>query len=261
MAIIRNHPIWHSVRTALSRLRSWETILSLQQQTCFSCGMAHKGANPLLPLCRACLAAIPWITEVVCAKCGRYESCPDCARGAETYLLRNRSAVRYTPGMKEWLALYKYRGRETMRQVIGPMLLHAYHLHGKEEPCPDFVQEMITFVPLSEERLSERGFNQAEQMAAELGKLTRLPVLPLLKRTAHTGKQSFKARMQRIDDLKGVFALEPRGVSRLQALIRGGPVRLYIVDDVYTTGSTLNECARTIRSQIEVQVCGLCWAR
>lgn len=215
----------------------------------------------MLPLCRACFAAIPWITEVVCSKCGRYESCPDCDRRTESYLLRNRSAVRYTLSMKEWLAVYKYRGRETMRQVIGPMLLHAYHLHGKEEPCPVSAQEMITFVPLSEERLSERGFNQAEQMAAELGRLTRLPVIPLLKRMTHTGKQSFKARMQRLDDLKGVFALDPRGLSQVHAATRDGPVRLYIVDDVYTTGSTLNECARTIRSQIEAQVCGICWAR
>lgn len=166
--------------------------------------------------------------------------------------------------MKSWLALYKYRGKESLRGVLGSMLLHAYHLHRlaleqRGSAKPD--QAYITFVPLSEERYAERGFNQAEQMAVELSRLTGVPVLPLLRRTRHTAKQSFKARSERLDDMQGVFEVMPAAVSQLLAEAGTRRTHLYIVDDVYTTGSTLNECSRVIRESLPVQVFGLTFAR
>ncbi|MCZ8523316.1 MULTISPECIES: ComF family protein [Paenibacillus] len=163
--------------------------------------------------------------------------------------------------MKEWLALYKYRGKESLRELLGHMLLHAYQLHRQAEEAP--ATEILSFVPLSRERYDERGFNQAAQLAMELGRLTGLPVLPLLRRTRHTGKMSFKSRQDRLQDLQGVFGAEPEGAEWLRQAGRHRPLRVYLIDDVYTTGSTLNECARTIREAVitPVDVCGISWAR
>jgi ComF family protein len=132
------------------------------------------------------------------------------------------------------------------------MLAYAFHLHGQRPSMPEF----ITFVPLSEKRELERGFNQAEQMARDLGRKLRLPVVPLLQRQRHTEKQSLKSRSSRLEDLQDVFSLIPEAPKQIQT-----PSRIYVVDDVYTTGSTLNQCAKTIRSRLDAEVYGVTWAR
>ncbi|WP_246314717.1 ComF family protein [Paenibacillus foliorum] len=165
--------------------------------------------------------------------------------------------------MKGWLGIYKYRGHEEMRRLIGSMLLHAYNLHKHEAVVGSAdCSEMITYVPLSDKRLTERGFNQSQQLAEELGRKTGLPVIPLLQRTRHTDKQSFKTRVDRIEDLQGVFAVDPSAKDKHKALFSSSKVTLYVVDDVYTTGSTLNECAKAIKKEFHsVDICGISWAR
>lgn len=212
----------------------------------------------------------------MCAHCGRGDACMDCTRPRDTVLSRNRSAASYDETMKSWLALYKYRGAEEMRKVLGTMLLHAFHLHRQADELESGglgvagarrsgqrqqVRELLSYVPLSEERLSERGFNQAAQLAEQLSVLTKLPVVPLLVRARHTAKQSFKARSERVDDLKEVFRLHLEGARALQAACRSGNVRIYMIDDVYTTGTTMNECARAIVSFFPVKVYGITLAR
>jgi ComF family protein len=162
--------------------------------------------------------------------------------------------------MKELLAQYKYRGNERLRGLMGHMLLHAYALHQAAVPDPNAVQ-VITYVPLSGERLLERGFNQAQQMAEDLGIAVKLPVIPLINRTKHTGKQSFKSRDGRLEDLQDVFAVDPTYASRLHKISRDQQIHLLIVDDVYTTGSTLNQCAKAVTSVLNVKVFGICWSR
>ncbi|UJF33233.1 ComF family protein [Paenibacillus hexagrammi] len=132
----------------------------------------------------------------------------------------SRSAVRYDEGMKEMLARYKYRGDERLRGVFGSMLVYPYRLLNAEtkklETDRRKTNKVITFVPVSERRLLERGFNQAEQMAVELGRQVGLPVMPLLRRSKHTDKQSFKSRSERIEDLQHVFEAEPDAMERLR---------------------------------------------
>ncbi|WP_281883065.1 ComF family protein [Paenibacillus sp. YYML68] len=243
-----------------------ERWLAPVQQCCLVCGKARNGsvrANRL-PLCSSCYEAIPWIHQVQCLRCGRGEVCPDCRRERETFFSQSRSAVRYDERMKEWLALYKYRGMETLAEVLGPMLMHAYHLHRTQPMASEqgVAQEFITYVPLSSIRYGERGFNQAEQMAVVLGRLTRVPVVPLLVRTRHTEKQSFKGRYERMADMRGIFAVDMRGVEQIRRLLKQpDPIRVYVIDDVYTTGSTLNECANVLRALPGVEVRGITWAR
>jgi len=252
------------VRRCLEWLAPLEKLLSGSKPICLSCGAGCDGSKPL-PVCSGCWASIPWITEVMCSRCGRFEHCTDCSRRETTYYSQNRSAVRYDDTMKEWLALYKYRGKERLRRLLGPMLLHAYHLHRRHpvEPAQrNPGAQWISYVPLSDERLRERGFNQARQLAEELGRLTGLPVVSLLRRIRHTDKQSFKSRAARLDDMKGIFEVDEEGLARIKAVSGStGRPRIYLIDDVYTTGSTLNECARTIREKAGVEVYGISWAR
>jgi competence protein ComFC len=110
--------------------------------------------------------------------------------------------------------------------------------------------------------MNERGFNQAEQMAREVGRNVNLPVVPLLQRMRHTDKQSFKSRNQRIDDLEHVFQPDEAGFQQIMDLQkRSNDLYIYLVDDVYTTGSTMNQCARVLKKRVGATVLGLTWAR
>ncbi|WP_143038131.1 MULTISPECIES: ComF family protein [unclassified Paenibacillus] len=143
----------------------------------------------------------------------------------------------------------------------------------------------MTYVPVSEERLAERGFNQAERLAAGLAAAVRLPVVDLLQRRINTTKQSFKTRGERIQTMQDAFAIQPGGIDMLLELYKAAkaasqsvqknmysraansyangeegsshvtpttegrpliPLRLLMIDDIYTTGSTLDACGQVI---------------
>ncbi len=204
-------------------------------------------------LCGSCRQAIPWIAYPTCRICGRAERCEDCIRRQVRHFSISRCAVGYDKPMKDWLALYKYRGNEQLELVLAAMLAFAY-----ERLCeaiqPDF--HAITSVPLAPERLLDRGFNQAERLAIRLANWYGLSYSPMLERLRHTEKQSLKTRRSRVVDMRGNFAAVSTALF--------SPT-IILVDDIYTTGSTLDECARVLQqaNQIEAKttVYGLLWAR
>lgn len=234
----------------------------------------HPAARAALSqLCPACLGTLPWIGSPVCRICGRPEACPDCPRREGRKLVFSRCSVRYDNSMKELLALYKYRGSEKLEPLLAAMLSGGYERMCAELPARDGSRppfDAVVSVPLSAERLEERGFNQAERMARMLADWHGLAYRPVVRRIRHTGKQSLKTRRSRLADMKGNFAADPAVAAlRDEAAARfgGGPLRLLLVDDIYTTGSTLNECAGAIREALSpaprprIEVYGLAWAR
>lgn len=230
---------------------------------CSACGQGRQypGWNPLR-VCQACFEAIPWIRAAGCSICGRDAACPDCQRLGPRALAMNRSAVSYDDTMRELLASYKYRGNERLQSMLGRMLVHAYGLYMLDPAIQKRGFDCITFVPVSPERRAERGFNQAEQMAVVLGEQVGLPVVSLLTRLRHTGKQSMMSREERMENMRGAFAVIPGRTAKLQTVLRRKKPRILLVDDVYTTGSTLTQCAEAIRGSMpQARVYGLCWAR
>ena len=124
----------------------------------------------------------------------------------------------------------------------------------------------LVCVPLSDDRLAERGFNQTELIARRLADRSRIPFVPLLARIRHTGKMSQKTRAERPRQLEGAFAcrdISGRESARIASLAgQGRPLRMLLLDDVYTTGTTMQECARAIRQAYPgAEVYGLTWAR
>jgi competence protein ComFC len=249
---------------AVKLLQSTGHLFSSSKQECLACKQQAVLDREKHGLCDSCYWRIPWIHQVLCPICGRYESCRDCARRGIAFFSRSRSAVMYDDGMKELLARYKYRGDERLGRAIGAMLVHAFRLL-QMEPSTSTNQSavrILTYVPVSERRMLERGFNQAEQMAKEVGKAVNLPVIPLLQRKRHTDKQSFKSRSQRIEDLEHVFELHEAGLQQVLDLSQKDEMmQIYIVDDVYTTGSKLNQCSMVLKKGLNCDVFGLIWAR
>jgi competence protein ComFC len=162
--------------------------------------------------------------------------CVDCYQREDTYFLANRSAVHYNGKMKAIISQYKFRGHETLSSALANFLEEAFHKYYILIPF-----DCITFVPLHESRLRERGFNQAQLLANQLGLRLKLPVKPLLTRIRPTDKQSQKDRRGRLQFLEGALQMLP-----LQAQI---PSRVLIVDDIYTTGTTMNACAKALAKE------------
>lgn len=217
--------------------------------------VSHRSpAHVLAGVCDNCLRQIPWIAQPQCRICGRPIACEDCKRKTGRNYVFCRSAVYYDEQMKDWLAQYKYRGKESLAPVLAAMLAFAYEnilREWRKREVQD-TELVITSVPLAKRRLHERGFNQAENIARQLADWYGLRYMPLLRRTRDTAKQSLKERRDRLLDMRGSFEWLP-------STARG---RVLIVDDIYTTGSTLDECARMLlQAHEEVEVYGLLWAR
>lgn len=249
------HRIWRRI------FRLGESLLGPTASYCGYCGVPiRRYASSVLPLCRRCFDGIPWIEEVKCAHCGRPESCPDCVRRGPSALQLSRSAVKYDERMKEWLAAYKYRRNERLQSVMAPML-HLTLKRYEADYGGKGAIDALTYVPVSSERLEERGFNQAKQLAERVGELAGIPALPLLRRDRDTARQSRKSRAERLRDLADAFSVDPEGANRLLKNASSKPINIVIIDDVYTTGSTLHHCAAVIAARLDARVYGLTWAR
>jgi ComF family protein len=128
---------------------------------------------------------------------------------------------------------FKYRKEYLLIETLG------WLGNRREEEKPDF--DTLIPVPLHPKRLRERGFNQALLLSKTLRDIPSEKIKPrLLKRIRHTPPQIRLAPDERRQNVRGAFALDTPGV------IRGKNILL--VDDVFTTGATVNECARVLKS-------------
>ncbi|BAU26551.1 ComF family protein [Aneurinibacillus soli] len=203
-------------------------------------------------VCQDCMSGFIRIEGPICSVCGRPwiqgEICRDCVRRTHQAFCQSRSAVTYNEKAKEWLARYKYRGDRVLAPVLAELLYEVW-----QREYASLSIDVIAYMPLHEDRLMERTFNQAEELARLLGERVRIPVCGLLVRTRATEKQSMKGRGDRLAALQHIFA--PAAVARSFR-------RVLLVDDVYTTGSSMQAAAQVIRQQwSQAEVYGITWAR
>ncbi|MEO7165521.1 MAG: phosphoribosyltransferase family protein [Spartobacteria bacterium] len=145
------------------------------------------------------------------------------------------SAYRSRGVVRKVMLDFKYGRQIHLRHLLGGWLaevLHDPRLAGRRF-------DLIVPVPLHPARKRERGFNQAALLARELKRRSRIPLGDVLQRTRYTTTQTQFDRSERMENLKGAFRLRQR--SSVQDL------RMLLVDDVLTTGSTLSECASVLK--------------
>lgn len=221
------------------------------------------GEDCLSFLCENCRSHIELIVGQVCNTCGRPDelgvSCRDCMYRQDRSFVFSRSAAVYNEAMKELIARYKYRGDRKMEEILGTVLYEGwkayYAPHMQSRPI-----HLLTFVPLHEDRLFQRTFNQSQELAEQLSRKIGIPVADLLVRDRATDKQSKQGREARLQALRGAFRYRP-GLE-VASSVTTESIRILLIDDVYTTGATLNEAARVIRRGLpNAKVYGLTVAR
>ncbi len=207
---------------------------------CLTCGSILEEHGPL-PLCPACEAGIRHIRSPLCPCCGiPFPStegpdhlCGDCLTAEKPYALA-RSVGRYEGTLLEAIHRFKYRGKPGVGKVLGKIMAD---FAGSIWDMEAF--SLIIPVPLHRKRLRQRGFNQAVVLARVIAKRFALPLdFTALRRTLPTAPQVGLGRQERSANVRGAFsAVRPERIAGR---------RLLLVDDVYTTGSTLAECASVL---------------
>jgi competence protein ComFC len=200
-------------------------------------------------LCAACLEKIQPHRAPFCPVCGRfYEGetknhvCGRCLVSPPPFD-RHRSAGRYGGILKDALLLLKYQRLRPLGPVLGGMAFEAARAETEFWRGID----LVVPVPLHRKRRRERGFNQSEIIAGEIGRRSGTPVNPgALRKTRPTPPQTSLEREERVENVRDAYA---RG---RKCAVSGRVVLL--IDDVFTTGSTLGECARVMRREGAAEV-------
>ena len=136
---------------------------------------------------------------------------------------------------------FKYRGEHHLRRALVGWLAEAL-LDPRIARRP---ADALVPVPLHPRRRRERGYNQAETCCRLLGRQVGLPVWPVLCRARYTGTQTLLSREERAKNLSGAFALAGGWMARRRKREIWG-ADLLLVDDVFTSGATVDACARVL---------------
>ena len=229
--------------------RRWRALLDtgldlLFPPRCAGCG--HSGT----PLCPACLESVQAVPTPVCRRCGTPGRspalCPHC-QGGDFQVNAIRAAGIYRHPLSTAIDQLKYQGQPNLAQPLA-RLMSDYWL-GREVSA-----DLVAAVPLHEDRLRERGFNQSELLAERFCRRTGLPLLapgPLI-RTRATRQQVSLNAAERQNNMAGAFAWTGPHLAGAKVLL---------IDDVATSGATLEACGGALRQAGAAKVWALTVAR
>lgn len=201
-------------------------------------------------LCPACRSRIDILRPPVCSRCGqriaaRYSLCAACWR--QPLAIDGLRAAAYFSGpLRSAIHHFKYSGRRALAAPLGELLYDGYAVY---QPPAD----VIVPVPLYGARERQRGFNQSLLLAQELGQRSGLPLaMGELARLRDTAQQMKLGRAERRQNVQAAFACTGNGLAGRRVLL---------VDDVCTTGATLEACAAALRQTGAASVWALALAR
>jgi competence protein ComFC len=214
-----------------------------------------------IPFCQACLSLLSQpLPEPLCTRCGR-PIVPSAVAGSASLPLCHlcrlsvydfdlvRSFGAYTTEMARAILLLTY----AEVTPIGPWAAGHLAQMVAREPAP-FLADVVVPVPLHPSRLRDRGYNQAELIARPLAQRLGIPFRSyLLVRTRPRPDKLRLTRRERWETVRGAYATQQGA--------RVDKLRVILVDDVFTTGATLDACSRALRAGGAVQVVGLTVAR
>lgn len=189
---------------------------------------------------RECSSKLKWITDPMCKKCGKpllseqQEYCYDCIRRFGSFE-SGHGLWLYDDCSSASVFAYKYGGKRVYADFYAGALLSRYG---------DWIQSLkaqqLVPVPVSRQKRRQRGFNQAELLAKRLGKILDLPVnAGGLQRIHSTAPQKELGREARRKNLETAFSAGEDAF--------GGVQRVLLIDDIYTTGSTIEYCTRALK--------------
>lgn len=202
------------------------TILKIRPPYCSICAEPFDALAYHDPLCRSCREA---------------KTNFDCARAAWLYEGATRAAIHRL----------KYDGKSALAARLAPVLSHTIRA---DDTLNSICFDCIAPVPLHKRRERKRGFNQSELLARSLAQELEVPFGNALQRTRATPPQVGLNLKERQSNVRGAFTITPGFTSPPNA-------HVLLVDDVFTTGATLRECATVLKKAGAKSVCAVTIAR
>jgi ComF family protein len=233
--------------------------------TCSTCGKRLGWRNsltpaPLAPVCTDCWSEVRLIQQPVCLRCGypisddsnadslssevdgdsseKIYYCdfclPQSLRENPLAFTQARSIFYYEGTIRHLIHEFKYQGKIRVGKFLGRSILTYWNPDSNMSSV-----ECIVPVPVGIKKLRRREFNQALILAREIGKKRKVPVYPFaLKRVKEVAPQMKLSRQERLENIRDAFRV--REGRKVQGK------RVLLVDDVFTTGATANECSRIL---------------
>lgn len=221
--------------TRLQKIKDRAEVL-LFPPRCPVCDKVVSGSTGRI--CKVCRKKVKYLTGPKCFRCGKKlndpekEYCEDCRKRDHIYTA-GRALYEYE-SIAPSLYRFKYQGRQEYGAFFAQEL--AYFLG-------DFIREIgpdgLIPVPMYPAKERRRGYNQAKVLALELGKQTGIPVYDgMVRRQVNTKALKLLNSEERLNNLKKAFIIDQNGVKLCKAII---------IDDIYTTGSTIDSIAAVLR--------------
>jgi ComF family protein len=216
---------------------------------CAGCGRYIKDFKYLY-LCTDCYGAIKKVPENRCRLCAKplasthAAGCRECAE-RKNFFSRVEPAAVYEGGLRQLIRGMKFYYKSSASGILAVLIM--------ERVDPGIFEgvHMIVPAPLSKRSARERGFNQTKLLARAVSKSTGIPVVMALAKIRETAPQNSLDRKQRLKNLLGAF----KAVCNVEGKT------VIIVDDVFTTGATINEAAKTLIAAGAAEVRGVTAAR
>ncbi len=163
---------------------------------------------------------------------------------------------------KKLIYQFKYKPYlKDLAKTLASILIEHFVLSGKNTN-EIWQNSILVPIPLNKKRLKERGYNQSEELAKELSAVLKIPVISdVLIKIKNTRSQMELKKEEREKNLEGAFKISARGGPALGGKNHFAGKKIFLVDDVYTTGSTMEECAKTLKLAGTKQVWGIAIAR
>lgn len=213
--------------------RFWRAFL--RTYNLLPCPRCHSGdGSGNNCFCPDCLSELPLVDPGArCRGCGgeldgALALCSQCLPEADRPWIDAVTVLEYRGEARKLIADFKFRGRVELARPLGILAASAFRAAG-------FEADFIVPIPLHWTRQLYRGFNQTELLGSIISRELDIPLCPALRRTSRGRKQSTLGRKARLQNLRHRFAVRP-GTLPANA-------RVLLLDDVFTTGATLNAAA------------------
>lgn len=239
-----------TMKEKFARFANWIENLFMTNHACLGCGREIVDGTKF-QLCENCVKDIEKLSEPLCEKCGDKvlegnKFCDHC-KSNDYYFDCNKSICYYTDVSAKIVKGLKYGRRKYYAKHIADIMT-------SEKDVFEGV-DVITYVPVTSKTRRERGFNQAEEIAREISNIVGIEMVCTLSKSDDTKHQAGLSQKERLENLKDSFLL----INDAKDKIKGKVV--LIVDDVFTTGTTLSECAKALKKAKPAKVKTITFAK
>ncbi len=205
-------------------------ISAILPQRCLWCGRIIPGDKTV---CSDCSLNLPRIKGEICEKCGREKKICNC-RGRENYFERIIAPFYYSGMVKKGIHRFKFRNCKSSAKPFGDEICEAI-----KERYGELQFDMILCVPMTKKAVKKRTYNQSELLAREISNSLDIPYYnDILYKLYETKKQHLLNYYLRKGNLTGVFDIRKPDEIKDKTVL--------LVDDISTTGETLNECSKML---------------